>query len=145
MKYLLILMLLAVTGCAALNENNNGSALLIVRIAVSEAIYKNDEPQSPDVCRRAARALEIAGQARAVVNNDLLALPDIQERLSEVITSSGLNPVTASILLDVGREIAEHYIEQLNAGLITEDARVSVSRVLDAVESTANQASSGCS
>ena len=121
--------------------NDNDESMVIVRVATANAIYANGPRE---ICPRAFRAAEIVSEARAVINNDVLTLSVIDKQLSKIIAKSGIDPITASILLDVGTGIVIDHANMVEAGVMSEDAKITINALLDAVNTVASIASAEC-
>ena len=141
MRVLLILAAVVISGCETLTNFMSDDAGIAVKVATAQAIYKNDDAGSSEVCERAFRAIELASQARAISSQDMLSTVDVKAGLSGLVRSAGLDPVTATLLLDITENIAAEYEGN---GIALSEATITIDRLLDAIESVAFPAHEGC-
>lgn len=146
---LLLSVALMLPACSALNTaagwvQENDQGLILIRATTAELVFKSDPLGSKLVCERAFHWAETISKVRSTIDNDLFALADIDTELYGVITRAGLNPVTASILLDVGKGALEKYKSSAGVGAIPPDAKITIYGLLDASLSVVSMARAGC-
>lgn len=124
--------------------SENDESMVIVRIATAEAVYSGDYAGSGDVCSRANSGSEIITKARSILDNDVLSMGSLDSQLSQLLTDSGVSPVTVTILLEIASNTVREYQKQVSIGAIPYDAKVTLNSMLDAANSVIVMAKAGC-
>lgn len=128
----LLVLTLLISGCSLLNFKTDPSARLAVTFATLKVIEQGDNPEL-----RAQRVAEIAEEARAFVETDMLSLDQLETALLMRLADEDLSP-SDRLLADalISAVIAE-LEARVGSGFLTPEQKLTVGEVLGWVSAAA--------
>lgn len=125
------LLLIGLAGCKSGEIDPLDPASIAIRFAVAEFI-------SNDIAR-ANRTLEVLGEVRARLDDDVLAAPDVLAQVAyDAIELDAMSPGTRSIALTLIQRFQTRLEQRVGDGLLPADRLLAISEVLSWAEDEAN-------
>lgn len=134
---------LLLPGCSFFKENPEAGQILL-RAAAVQYIYESDTIATAQACDRALKLNDAATDARAILDEDVLALPGLEERIRSTLVNNGLNPINTDTLIDIGKIYVRNKQQSLLNDALSEETEITIRELITVVDQVAVQVLQEC-